>query len=401
MLAMAVRIAQRIGLYNESANARCDPLEAELRRRLWWALVMFDSRLTELSSAKLVTLDPTWDCNILSNVSDSELRSEMKKAPIPRGPITEALFPVVRSELGDFIRQTSFHLEYTNPALKAIVPRLQENPDLEKNEVVELEKKIEEQYLKFCDEENPVHFMTLWFTRVYLAKWRLLEHHARHASSNLRPTDADRDIALSYAVRWLECDLKIMTSPLTKRFGWYNRFFFPAPAHIHIAQDLKKRPRNPQSWRCWELISEHYEVWYNFTFRGDNPITRIFHKLLLQAWKICEDTHADVAERLPMPGIISSIRKSSTEAGQSMQDHITTEMNFDFDSAFDAFSNTTTPLPAAFPEHDMAYDPQLPNDYITMQPHAYPSVPGPGFPGIHGNQMSWNGAGRWPGWGGL
>jgi hypothetical protein len=71
MLGVAMRIAQRMGKHSESACAKCAPLEAEMRRRLWWSLVLFDSRISEMANDRTTTLIPTWDCRIPLNVNDS------------------------------------------------------------------------------------------------------------------------------------------------------------------------------------------------------------------------------------------------------------------------------------------------------------------------------------------
>lgn len=64
LLGVALRIAQRIGLHSEAANTKHSILEAELRRRLWWSLVHFDARVSEMTEIKLSMLVPTWDCRI-------------------------------------------------------------------------------------------------------------------------------------------------------------------------------------------------------------------------------------------------------------------------------------------------------------------------------------------------
>jgi len=106
---------------------------------------------------------------------------------------------------------------------------------------------IEDQCLKSCDQENPIHFMTIWTIRAYLAKYRLLEHHSRYSSLSVRRTEARRDAATSHALRMLKCATKVMTSPLTKGFLWLNHFHFPFPAHIQIVQDLRRRPISEQA----------------------------------------------------------------------------------------------------------------------------------------------------------
>lgn len=155
MLGVAIRIAQRMGIHSESALAKCGALEAELRRRLWWSLILFDTRIGELADFKTAMLTPTWDCRIPLNVNDSDFRLEMKESPQVQGKSTEALFAVVRSELADFVRHTVFHLHFTSQALKPVAKDIQRRPIPEGSELVNLEIMFEDKYLKFCDSENP------------------------------------------------------------------------------------------------------------------------------------------------------------------------------------------------------------------------------------------------------
>jgi hypothetical protein len=52
-------MAQRMGLDNESSNDKCGPLEGEMRRRIWWALLLFDNRVCEMGDYRAVTLSPS------------------------------------------------------------------------------------------------------------------------------------------------------------------------------------------------------------------------------------------------------------------------------------------------------------------------------------------------------
>ena len=196
MLGIAIRIAQRMGTHSETANCAYGTLEAEMRRRLWWSLILFDARIGELADGKTATLLPTWDCRTPLNVNDSELRAEMKVPPANQSRPTEALFAVVRSVMGEFIRHTNFHLDFTNPALKPIDKTKQYNSSSEKSEILELEQLAQEKYLRFCDEENPLHFMTIWTVRGYLARYRLVEFYSQCSTEAAHPTEARRDAAL-------------------------------------------------------------------------------------------------------------------------------------------------------------------------------------------------------------
>ena len=387
MLGVAIRIAQRMALHSESALAKCTVLEAEMRRRLWWSLILFDTRIGEIASSKSVTLDPTWDCKIPLNVNDSDLRQGMKGPPAIQGKSTEALFIVVRSELGEFIRHTEFHLNFTSPALKLIAKHIQNGSFSEGPELVNLEEMIEDQYLKVCDQENPIHFMTIWTTRAYLAKCRLLEHHSRYSHSTECRTEAQRDAATSHALRMLDCDTKIMTSPLTKGFLWLNHLHFPFPAYIQIVQDLRTRPYNEQSRQAWESMSDNYDAWFDSQFSEDSTFFQNFTKIILQAWEVYEASFAQLGETLSLPKIVSTIRGTMGHAAQKAQNIDAEQPGVTMDMGSDK----------VLPQRPDVMETR--DDNATMKPEIYFGNPGQASSDdMH--QLDWTVLGGWPNWGG-
>lgn len=282
MLGLAIRMAQRIGIHNESSNAKCTAFEAEMRRRLWWSLILYDSRISEMSDYKATTLAPTWDCKTPLNVNDFDLRPEMKVPPAVHAAATEAMFIVVRSELADYIRHSIFHLDFLNPVLKSITKDVQHGQ--QGNTLATLEKTIEDKYLRYCNPENPLHFMTMWTTRGHLAKSRLLEHYSKYSRSAETQTDSQRDAAMTHVLNMLESDTKLLTSPLAKSYFWLITFHFPFPAYIHIVQDLSRRPTGPYAEKAWQAMSDNCEVRVMNENQDDNPFFKILSRLILQAW---------------------------------------------------------------------------------------------------------------------
>ncbi|KAG5813363.1 hypothetical protein H9Q74_012743 [Fusarium xylarioides] len=202
MLAVAMRIAERMGLQSENINARSSVLEAEMRRRLWWSLVLFDSRVSALGDHKPTSLSPGWDCALPMNVSDSELREETKNPPKVQEQATEAIFAVVRSELGEYIRNSPFYIAFTNPLMKPLAKKLPEGGD------VALERMIEEKYLKFCDADNRLHYMTLWTARGSIATCRLMNDFLVYLESSATYNQANHEAAVSKAYEQAEREIE-------------------------------------------------------------------------------------------------------------------------------------------------------------------------------------------------
>ncbi len=326
MLGVAIRIAQRMGIHSELALARCGVLEAEMRRRLWWSLVLFDTRISELAGYKSVTLAPTWDYRVPLNVNDSDLRPRMNESPAAQKTPTEAIFSVVHGELGEFVRDAMFHLDFTNPAVKPIVKDFQNSLAPGGSELLALEEMIENNYLQFCDPENPLHFMTIWTARAYLAKCCLTEQYSKYSSLSVDQTEAYNEAVASAALRMLECDTKIMTSPHTKGFLWLVHINFPFPAYLQLIQGLRRQPISEQADHAWEAMSDNYEARFDFEGRffilleEDNPVFKIFTKVIIQAWEVRESVSRELEEPLIPPRIVSSIRQKIAKTAQNAQD---------------------------------------------------------------------------------
>ncbi|KAF2826711.1 hypothetical protein CC86DRAFT_292200 [Ophiobolus disseminans] len=329
MLGTAIRIAQRMGIHNESSNIKCSALEAELRRRLWWSLVLFDARISEMTELKVGQLVPTWDCRPPSNANDFDLRPEMKIAPEVHTFTSETLFAVVRSEFGNFTRHCAFHLDFINPALKSIVARYSPDP-LDIDEFTTFEQTIEQKYLRFCDPQNPLHYMTIWWARGQLAKSRFIKDLSDSSKTIAQRTSTQRDATISYALDMLECDTMLMSSELTTGFQWLTYLNFPFPAYVHIVQDLRKRPLSDLAQTSWDVMGKNCTARFIDIETRDNPTERkahaffkVFAAVILQAWtarQAAAATRRPSAMEIP-PLIVTQIKSRLAFAERNGQNN--------------------------------------------------------------------------------
>lgn len=324
IIGSTIRIAQRMGIHDESANEKHDALEAELRRRLWWSLVLFDARISEMTDFRLGLLLPTWNCKPPLNANDFDFRAGMKMPPEVHGMVSEALFAVVRGEIGDYLRHCSFHLDFINPALKAVARKQPEG-----DELAALEQIIEGKYLRYCDLQNPLQFMVTWWARGQLAKLRFIRSLSDYTKVPTQRTEAQRDASISYALAMLDCDTKIMSNKHSKGYRWLIYLNFPFPAYVHIVQDLQKRPDSEHARVAWDVMSDNCAARFldvdgrdKIMERKDNPFFMIFAGVVFQAWAAREAAMASLApgEKEVPPMIVTQIRarmaKVDTESAQ-------------------------------------------------------------------------------------
>jgi hypothetical protein len=292
-----------------------------MRRRLWWALVIFDSRISQLADFKTQMLTPTWDCNIPLNVNDTDLRPEMKEPPIALEKPTEAIRVVALSALADFARNSTFLLGFNAPLLKPLARKSQGGVLSEMDELQEMENSLENNYLKFCSLENPIQCLTIWETRSYLAKNRLMLSYANTSANPNGPgSEAQVDTGVSYALRLLECNTNIMTSPLTRPYQWMAPYNFPFPAYIHLAKYLKQHPLSEDASIAWEVMSDNCAARFTTDFQKHGPFFEMFAKLIFHAWEPREMAAAQSNIPATVPRIILKLREIIQQNAQDSID---------------------------------------------------------------------------------
>ncbi|KAL1854848.1 hypothetical protein VTK73DRAFT_8685 [Phialemonium thermophilum] len=335
MVAVAVRVAQRMGMPYESSykSPPCSTaLEAEMRRRLWWALVLLDHRLCEIvGQERSSALTPTWDCRPPLNVSDFELQADAKRGPSTheKSP-TEALFVVVRSELADYVRHSPSHAKGTSgedsspsssSSSSSVVPNESDRPP---RSLDVLETHMDATHLSQCNPEIPLHYMTVWAARGFFARRRLTEHYLAHAASDppKRWTDAQRSTAYESALLMLECDTALRRSPLVAGFLWLvDAWSSPVFAYVHLLNGLTRRPGEGIADRAWRTMSDHYEA----VAKGPpHHRTRLmfdskFPRFILRAWEAREAWHTQKNNALPMlpPRLVLEARERAVQTSSA------------------------------------------------------------------------------------
>jgi hypothetical protein len=312
MVATAIRIARHMGLHSEAVCARHPPFEAEMRRRLWWALVLHDSRIAEISCQQPSELLPTWDCRLPLDVNDTNMQPNMKEVPRPQARCGDALFFVVRCELLKIIRG----------GLGQLMGGSSNGRTSTSSSLVSLENTVENKYLKSCDSVVPVNYYTIKMARGFLLKMHLIEFHvaisqARTSSQQASFTDAQRDNANHLALTVLEYDTEILTSPLTQGFIWFARFHFPLVSYLHLTHDLRYRPHSTHAERAWEAMSNNYTSRCVFRDQEDGQLFLILTDMILQAWAPREQEVQNPSYEGRIPGRDTDVDTGMEAPGQA------------------------------------------------------------------------------------
>ncbi|KAI1079035.1 fungal-specific transcription factor domain-containing protein [Whalleya microplaca] len=98
LVALPIRLAQALNLHRDGAGARFPPLEAELRRRLWWQLIVLDIRASEDRGTTTVVARDSYDTRLPLNVNDEDFAPGGVAQPVERRGPTDATFSLCTAQ---------------------------------------------------------------------------------------------------------------------------------------------------------------------------------------------------------------------------------------------------------------------------------------------------------------
>lgn len=313
-LGSVIRIAQRMKIESEAALAKLTPFEAEMRRRLWWTIVMLDERICQMTSSRYGALSPLWDCRPPAALNDGDLHPEGRSIPSPSsetGP-AESSIVSLRARINNYVRFSAANLQFTNPALMTMA----RESSLTLEGFMKWKETFEAEHLANFNLDVPIQFQTLWTVRGVLGRAHVMEYLIAYSKLGDKVGETQRVNAIRSALSALEADINLLTSPLTKRWRWMNDFHFQFLAYLLVTQELRRRPMHTLSEQMWHTLSTSCEIrWLGGDAMGRKMFAHIFAKGLDQAWRAREAAALKDGLTMAAPPIITIVQASLRDHG--------------------------------------------------------------------------------------
>jgi hypothetical protein len=317
---VAVRIAQRMGLHHDGTSYGLPPFEVEMRRRLWWQIVLLDNRIAEVSGAGNSILTHTWTTNFPSNINDNDLFAGMRDLPAESTVLTEMLFFLLRCEVAHFAQKSS-------PAAGSMSAHA--------HLINEFEDRIERKYLQKCDPLIPLHLMAITMGRSTLCKLRMATRSPRTLLDRGVPIPKEeRDRLFVLGLEMFEYHKTMMASNNLSKFLWYSFKNSPLAAEVYILYELRNRPTGELADRAWQQFAERSEYRRRPQFSRNpmkkSPLNLAFANLTVKTWdarerallKVQSEVRtpvfiAELRDQLPVKGIKKSVTCTSETVGNT------------------------------------------------------------------------------------
>jgi hypothetical protein len=276
---IATRCAHVAGLHRERNLLKFSPFEAEIRRRLWWQILIMDRRSAQLSGVHVDSIiDTLWDTERPFNVSDSDLSPQMKEPPKPRDGPSEMLLVMIRTEIGEYMREIKSLERNAKIKQTAILP--------ERLSLIDgLEKALKKRFLSQLDPSIPFHLFATLVIQSALTQERFGALIASSDKSSVS-TQANRDQMFNLALQSLEYDRLTHSNPDLRGYLWHVSQHFPHQSFIFVLTELVSRTDSADVDAAWICVDNVFGYRPEFIkLAPKNPLFLAIGSLALKAWQ--------------------------------------------------------------------------------------------------------------------
>lgn len=239
------------------------------------------------------------------NLNDTDIHQNMTELPPDRVGATDMIFCLLRCEFGNFFNLLKPGFEGNQP------------PDLTIEEqdhfVNELEKQLEQKFLRYCDPINPLHAMVTVVSRSALCSIRIRLYHPSRFTDGAKSFKGEEHAKIfQLSLKALQYDNLVLTTASLKRFHWHTRDFFQIHPVIYLLISIRVRRVGEEVEEAWQLLECAYQNRPELLARRKG-LHIALGMLALQAWDAREAELKRLGLPVKPPIFITKLR--STESG--------------------------------------------------------------------------------------
>lgn len=312
---VVIRIAQKNGMHQDGEMLGLSPFESEMRRRVWWQIIILDAKYAISSGFGHSLLPRHSSTSKPKNLNDVDIYPDASSPYRDCEGPTEMVLCHIMYEVASFLLQT--------PGLEpvSIIGELKNMPDVNpkrtddghtnyfKARFRDLEQQITLLRDKYC---NPSRGCTHQMASIVIT--HILEHMGflfRLPEPQERPkSQLDRDIVLTLAVTELEVHTSVTAASKDMGFAWFTSVNMPVDTLIFVVKKLDWHTEDDLINRAWEQCELNYTL-HPELFNMESERNRVLSDLILKAWiKKTGEFREHGDQHLSCPEFIRKIQSS-------------------------------------------------------------------------------------------
>lgn len=256
---VTVRVAQKMGLHRDGELLGLPPFETEMRRRIWWQIILIDTVYALMSGLGQSLIPRSWDTKAPNNIHDADLYPTMTTLQPRNGP-TEMIYCLVCYEMAKMMLDT--------PTLEAVILGNESGNNLAPPEEVEkarrrireLDQSITNILDNYCDPSmGPIHELAAESRQLLITKCQELICPPQEQPEWGTEIRSPKDNLFKISIASLEADLRMYRMTEARgQFLWFMLSQFQAEMLIYTAGQLGERTMGVLVERAWIVMGEHY-----------------------------------------------------------------------------------------------------------------------------------------------
>ncbi|KAI0398287.1 fungal-specific transcription factor domain-containing protein [Xylariaceae sp. FL0594] len=298
---VTVRIAQKMGLHRDGELLGLPPFETEMRRRIWWQIILIDAVHALMSGLGQTLLPRSWDTKRPHNIHDADLYPTMTSLQPRDGP-TDMIYCLVSYEMAQMMVDTP-NLEAVilsnETGLGPMAPR--EEIEKTRRRIRELDESIGSILERYCDPSmGPIHELAMEMRSLITAKCTELTCPPKDQPEWGTEVRNAGDNLFKISVAALEGDLNLYrTTQGRGPFLWFLVTHFQIEMMIYMAGQLSTRTAGTLVDRAWTVIEEHYQF-HEELFALSSKTHLALAILVVRGWKAREKYLQDTTGSTPI-----------------------------------------------------------------------------------------------------
>ncbi|KAL8858620.1 MAG: hypothetical protein Q9178_004914 [Gyalolechia marmorata] len=283
LTSVAIRIAHALDLHRDDSFASLSPFNTEMRRRLWWQILILDGRAAEDRGSDPMITDKSYNTMMPSNVNDEDIDPEKTQEIVSREGYTEMTFCLICHEVSVAIRQ----LNYVPPGLSSgTAGDSLLNREQKERLVNDCHERLENKYLRHCDTSLPLSWATNMVTRMIMARmWLIVHKPLQRQEGEMSPRNPNDESVLSTATEVIEYARILETEPCAEKWRWFFSTWHQWYALAMALAELCNHPHGPVADRAWKTVDRVFDPWAKKVADAQNgglwrPIKKLRNKAL-------------------------------------------------------------------------------------------------------------------------
>jgi hypothetical protein len=251
LISLVVRLAQALNLHRDGDGSRFSPFESEMRRRLWWQVIILDVRASEDRGTEAIISRDSYNTRLPININDDDFSPDSSEPLVDLIGPTDMIYSLCTSMSSGIFGYLS------HPQLKVdgTTGAAAEHAHTEE-EVIKQAQRLES---LFVHTANPSHFpssqASVIVQIVILKLWLSIQYPFQPRQVVSKPR-VSRESMLRTAVSIMELTDLLYNSPFSDRYNWWSETYVQwHPLAVALAE-LCVQVEGDLVDRAWAIIQK-------------------------------------------------------------------------------------------------------------------------------------------------